>query len=88
LARLPEICVVPSPLGGFVYVKFGSDGYWPCEKDATQEWADKFNHNVKATPAIVAAYLAGSMFGWQCPAIQSLLADGFGLPCEEYHATH
>lgn len=71
---LPEVCHSTLPSSGeLIVIKFGEKGYFRSEfstDDAAQNrmFADDRNKKQGVTKAQEAAMLAGSMYGWNCPA--------------------
>lgn len=75
----PELCYVAVPeraeLG---IVKWGEKGYFKTSygpfqtsKDA-QTFANEMNARLGISPAVAEAMLAGSLFGWEIPAVQQI----------------
>jgi hypothetical protein len=73
--NLPEIAYVtntlhaqgPDGVPPVLAIRCGEPGYHPIYTHAT---ADSLNEGMGITPAQREAMLAGSMFGWECPAAQ------------------
>jgi hypothetical protein len=67
LKKLPETCAARLPMNDSpILLKRGVMGYWPAPRPDMD--VDAFNARYGITPAQVEAMLAGSMFGWDCPA--------------------
>jgi hypothetical protein len=66
---LPTHCYAIHPTTGeAILVRRDVPGYWPCL--LRPEHVQQFNetvHNPPIAPAVAAAMLTGSMFGWGCP---------------------
>ncbi|AMK23219.1 MULTISPECIES: hypothetical protein [Sphingomonadaceae] len=78
LARLPEMCAAFLPSSGEpIVIKRGEPGYWPLPEGMT---ADRINATFDASPAQIAAMLAGSMFGWHVPGADPGRYDETGRP--------
>ncbi|HHZ07051.1 MAG TPA: hypothetical protein GX401_09810 [Clostridiales bacterium] len=83
---LPEVCHSTLPSNGeLIVIKFGEKGYFHSEfssDDAEQNrmFADDRNKKQGVTKAQEAAMLAGSMYGWNCPAANPKHYDRNGQP--------
>ena len=83
---LPEVCHSTLPSNGeLIVIKFGEKGYFPSEfstADAPQNriFADDRNKKQGVTKAQETAMLAGSIYGWNCPAANSKSYDDNGAP--------
>jgi len=76
--NLPEMCATyclstREP----IVIKRGESGHWPLPDGMTVE---RINAVFRASPAHVAAMLAGSMFGWDVPGADPTRYDGEGRP--------
>lgn len=83
---LPELCHSTLPSNGeLIVIKFGEKGFFRSEfstDDAAQNriFADDRNKKQGVTKAQEAAMLAGSMYGWNCPAANPKNYDENGQP--------
>ncbi|MEG1269203.1 MAG: hypothetical protein RSD35_08130 [Oscillospiraceae bacterium] len=85
---LPESC--HSTLlsnGELIVIKFGEKGYFPSEFSAVDSsqnriFADDRNKKQGVTKAQEAAMLAGSVYGWNCPAANPKNYDDNGKPID------
>jgi hypothetical protein len=67
--NLPPLCAAVQPsTGEMILIKRGVEGYFPAPVELGSISIDAFNQHLGVTPVQVAAMLAGSMFGWDCPA--------------------
>lgn len=91
-SSLPEQCygVMPST-GAVIIVKKGVTGYYfPTNISTESEEENKvlaraYNEKAGVTPAQAEAMLAGSMFGWGCPAADPKNYDEDGKPIPPKH---
>ena len=83
-SSLPEQCynILPST-GDIIITKKGEDGFFKTDisfasVDDNRKLVDEYNASSGVSKAQAAAMLAGSMFGWKCPAAdpQSYNEDG------------
>lgn len=83
---LPEVCHSTLPSSGeLIVIKFGEKGYFHSEfssDDAAENrmFADDRNKKQGVTKAQEAAMLAGSMYGWNCPAANPKQYNRNGQP--------
>lgn len=79
--KLPEVCYGTLPLNGeLILIKRGEKGYHKCSNSApyreqNEMTAAQNNRRLGVTPQQSAAMLAGSLFGWACPAAQTSSYD-------------
>lgn len=84
-SSLPEKCfsVLPSS-NALIIIERGEKGYTPSgmqmEGKTAREAADISNDTIDVSKAQEAAMLAGSMFGWSCPAADPKSYDENGQP--------
>jgi len=70
-AFLPEIAYAKHPIDGFtVRIERGTLGFFESPRFRNSD-PDVLNFRLGVTPIAAAAMLAGSMFGWTCPAVES-----------------
>ena len=64
------VCAAVHPTTGEpIMITRGEPGYRPFASEFDAETAVRlFNESLRVTPEQVQAMLAGSMFGWDCPA--------------------
>lgn len=75
---LPAMCATHLPSTHEpIVIKRGESGHWPLPDGMTIE---RINAVFHATPAHVAAMLAGSMFGWDVPGADPTRYDAQGHP--------
>lgn len=90
-SSLPEQCYVYLPTSQEIgIVKKGEMGYYrsdlsPVYGESGQEFVDELNRQGGVNKAQAAAMLAGSMFGWGCPAADSKNYDENGTPTRPKH---
>lgn len=82
---LPEQCYGTLHTGKLIIIKYGEKGYYNTDienegKDAMKELTNKMNEKLGVTKAQAAAMLAGSMYGWSCPAANPKSYDENGVP--------
>lgn len=82
---LPEQCYGTLHTGELIIIKYGEKGYYntdiPTEdKKSMKALADEMNAKLGVTKAQAAAMLAGSMYGWSCPAANPASYDENGKP--------
>ncbi len=82
---LPEQCYATLHTGELIIVKYGERGYFNTDipnegKEAMKELADEMNGKLGVSKAQAAAMLAGSMYGWSCPAANPKNYDENGIP--------
>jgi hypothetical protein len=67
--RLAHYCAARNEMGDVIIIKAGESGFFPGSTMAleTDEDIARFNAKHGATPGMVEAMRAGSMFGWDCP---------------------
>jgi len=67
--RLPYYCALRNEMGDVIIIQAGEPGFYPgrCMGLETDEDIQRFNAKHGATPGMVEAMHAGSMFGWDCP---------------------
>ena len=89
--ELPETCfsILPSS-GQLIIIRCGERGYYPSEWDTGNREENReiaSSHNVRRgiTDIQEAAMLAGSMFGWGCPAADPKNYDENGKPVPPKH---
>lgn len=76
--NLPEMCATYcSSTHEPMVIKRGVTGHWPLPDGMTVE---RINAVFHASPAQVAAMLAGSIFGWDVPGADPTRCDGEGRP--------
>lgn len=82
---LPKLCLTVQPgTGDIVNIARGIKGYYPSDwnqpgnRTYNRETAENANQQLGVTKAQEAAMLAGSMFGWDCPAAHPQLYDAQG----------
>lgn len=94
----PELCYVAVPERTEVgIVKWGERGYFKTSygpfqssKDA-QTFTNEMNARLGISPAVAEAMLAGSLFGWDIPAVQQIASrpgGGEQAPQEDRSARH
>lgn len=83
---LPDMCysVLPSSCE-LIVINQGEQGYRPythqfADRETNREMCSQMNKNLGVSKAQEAAMLAGSMFGWTCPAANPKSYDGNGTP--------
>jgi len=82
---LPKQCYATLHTGDLIIVKYGEKGYYNTDienqgKDAMKELANEMNKKLGVTKAQASAMLAGSMYGWTCPAANPKSYDDNGTP--------
>lgn len=82
---LPEQCYATLHTGDLIIVKYGEKGYYNTDienqgKDAMKELANEMNKKLGVTKAQASAMLAGSMYGWSCPAANPKSYEDNGTP--------
>ena len=66
LSKLPKMCAARLPMDDSpIIIKRGVSGYWQAAPDFDVECYNTCNN---ITDDQLKAMLAGSMFGWDCPA--------------------
>lgn len=80
---LPEQCYGMLHTGELIILKYGEKGYYhtdipASDRDSMKKLADEMNEKLGVTKAQAAAMLAGSMYGWSCPAANSKSYDDNG----------
>ena len=68
---LPDFCFGTHPVTDeVVLIKAFESGYWPYNNGGSKgrDKARELNEKLGVTPAQAEAMMAGSMFGWGCPA--------------------
>ncbi len=84
--NLPEFCyTVLRSTGEFAMLRRGESGYCPIKINLAgnpniRDLADKLNQQFGITKPQEAAMVAGSMFGWDCPAANPHNYDKSGIP--------
>ena len=79
--KLPELCYGILPAGGeLILIRRGEKGYRKCSdssphREQNEMIAAQNNRRLGVTPQQSAAMLAGSLFGWACPAAQTSSYD-------------
>lgn len=85
-SSLPEQCYSVLPdIGELIIIKKGESGYYRTDidmggKEENRVLASEYNSKLGVGKAQAAAMLAGSMFGWQVPAVDPKNYDENGQP--------
>lgn len=82
---LPEKSYGTLHTGDLIIIKYGERGYFNTDipnegKEAMKQLANEMNEKLGVTKAQAAAMLAGSMYGWSCPAANPKSYDENGTP--------
>lgn len=82
---LPEQCYGMLHTGDMIIIKYGERGYYNTDipnegKEAMKLLTNELNAKLGVTKAQAAAMLAGSMYGWSCPAANPKSYDENGSP--------
>jgi len=82
---LPEQCYGTLHTGELIIIRYGERGYYNTDnpndgKETMKQLANEMNEKRGVTKAQAAAMLAGSMYGWSCPAANPKSYDENGTP--------
>lgn len=82
---LPEQCYETLHTGDLIIIRYGERGYYNTDipnegKETMKQLANEMNEKRGVTKAQAAAMLAGSMYGWSCPAANPKSYDENGTP--------
>jgi hypothetical protein len=61
---------VTTPIGEAAFVRVGERGYYPCTTERQKVYWEELDRTQSRDDTNAA--LAGSMFGWDCPAAKAL----------------